>query len=138
MKKFKLFMLGIVLSISILLGGMSMPMVCHAEEGSLIQTRLLNLYAYSTDISISDNGKASIYGYATCKTNVSNLAITLTLQISISGKWVNVKTWSASTSDDALTVADTYQLTSRGTYRVVMDVTADSEEKQAISAYRTF
>lgn len=138
MKKFKLLIMGVVLSISILFGGLSLPMVCHAADVNQVQPRLINLYTYSTDITISDNGNASIYGYATCKTDVSNLAITVTLQISISGRWIDVKTWSASTSDDYLTVADTYQLTSRGTYRVVMDVTADSEEKQAISAYRTF
>lgn len=138
MKRFKLLMLGVVLSISILLGGLSMPMVCYAESEGPIQSRMANIYAYSTDVTISDSGKASVYGMVMCKTNVSNLAITLTLQISISGRWVDVKTWSASTSDDALTIADSYQLTSRGTYRVVMDVTADSEEKQAISAYRTF
>ena len=138
MRKFKLLILGVVLSVSILIGGLSMPMICQAEEGNPVQSRLINLYAYSTDISISDSGVASIYGYATCKTDVSNLSITLTLQMSVSGRWVDVKTWSASTSNDYLTVADTYQLTSRGTYRVVMDLVADSEEKQAISAYRTF
>ena len=138
MKKFRVFIVGLVLGISVLFSGMSAPMVCHAVDSNQMQTRLLNLYSYSTDVTITDSGVANIYGIATCKTDVSNLSITVTLQMSVSGRWVNVKTWSASTSKDYLTVADTYQLTSRGTYRVVMDVTADSEEKQAISAYRTF
>lgn len=138
MKKFKLLLLGVVLSVSILFGGLFMPMVCHAESENPVQSRMINIFAYGTDVTISDSGVASIYGYTRCKTDVSYLAITVTLQMSVSGRWVNVKTWSASTSDDVLTVADTYQLTSRGTYRVVMDVTADSETKQAISAYRTF
>ncbi len=138
MKRFKLLMIGVVLSISILFGGLSMPMICYAESEGPIQSRMINIYTYSADITISESGVASVFGYVRCKTDVSHLAITLTLQMSVSGRWVDVKTWSASTSDDALTVADTYQLTSRGTYRVVMDVTADSEEKQAISAYRTF
>ena len=138
MKKIKFYLTSVVLSVCVLFGGLSMPMVCHAQEVSQVQPRMVNISSYTTDLQISDSGVASVAGLVRCKTDVSNLAITLTLQISISGRWVNVKTWSASTSNDYITVSDTYQLASRGTYRVVMDVTADSETKQAISAYRTF
>lgn len=138
MKKLKLFVTGVVVSICVLFGGLSMPMVCHAEETVQMQPWMINISSYTTDLQISDSGVASVAGLVRCKTDVSNLTIKLTLQISISGSWKDVKTWEVSTSNDYLTVADTYQLTSRGTYRVVMNVTADSEEKEAISAYRTY
>ncbi len=138
MKKFKLFVTGVVVSICVLFGGLSMPITCHAAGTTQVEPRMVYIAGYSTDLSISSTGVASVSGLVRGKAGVTSTYVKVTLQLSVSGNWVDVKTWEDSSNNIDATVADTYQLFTRGTYRTVMVCRANNEEKEAISAYRTF
>lgn len=138
MKKLKLFVTGVVVSICVLFGGLSMPITCYAAETTQVEPRMVYIAGYSTDLSISSAGVASVSGLVRGKAGVTSTYVKVTLQLSVSGNWVDVKTWEDSSNNIDATVADTYQLFTRGTYRTVMTCRANTEEKEAISAYRTY
>lgn len=139
MKKLKLLIKVVVVCVCVLFGGMSMPTIVHAEGTSQIEPRMTYIYAYSTDLTISEDGVASVSGVMLGKSNVTSAYVKCTLQISVSGSWVDVKSWTDSNNGKNAVIAETYQLVSRGnTYRVVMTCRANTEEKEAISPYRTW
>lgn len=138
MERFKLMVTVCMVSICILFGGMSTPIVVHAQEDKKVDSRMTYISSYTTDLSISSNGVASISGLVRGKTGVTSTYVKCTLQISIGGGWVDVKTWEVSSNTRGATIAETYQLSSRGTYRVYMECSANTESKTLTSAYRTY
>lgn len=138
MNKLRVVLNVMLLSLSILLGSMAIPKIVNAEDDVHQDTRMTYISSYSTDLSITSTGVASITGNVRGKSGVTSSYVKCTLQMSIGGGWVDVKTWEDNSSTPNATVAQTYQLSSRGTYRVSMECRANTEEKSGTSAYRTY
>lgn len=138
MNSFLKICIVMVLGICILFGGMSVPITVQAEEQATVDSRMTYISSYSTDLIISSSGLATISGRVRGKAGVTSTYVKCTLQRSVSGGWVDVKTWEASSTTLAATIAEDYQLSSRGTYRVYMECRANTEEKTGTSAYRTY
>ncbi len=136
MKKVKKMFMIVALSFCMLFGNMTFPMVVHATD--MVEPRMTYISSYSTDLTISNTGVASITGLVRGKSGVTSTYVKCTLQMSISGGWVDVISWEDSSTTTGATVAETYQLSSRGTYRVYMVCRANTEEKTGTSAYRTY
>lgn len=137
MKNVKKIFYACLLSICVLFSSTSIPMIVHAED-SVVDSRASYIISYATQLSISDTGVASVTGNVRGKSTVTSSYVKCTLQISIGGGWVDVKSWEASSTSSGATVAQTYQLSSRGTYRVYMECRANTEEKTATSTYQTY
>ena len=119
-------------------GGISVPIVVHAEDNESVQPRMTYIALYSTDLNISSTGMASISGIVRGQPGVTSTYVKCTLQMSVGGGWVDVKSWEDASSSPGATVGVDYQLSSRGTYRVSMECRANTEEKTGTSAYRTY
>lgn len=119
--------------------GVTSPVTVYANEISVqpVEPRMTYIYSYSTDLSISSSGVATITGMVRGKSDVTSTYVKVTLQKKVSGKWSDVKSWTTSSSTRSATVAETYQV-SKGTYRVTMTCSANSETKTATSAERTY
>ncbi len=138
MRKILSFLTIMVVCVCTLFGGMSMPIIVKAEEPVNVEPRMTYIALYSTDLSISSTGLASVTGRVRGQPGVTSTYVKCTLQMSVGGGWVDVKTWEDSSSTPGATVAVDYQLSSRGTYRVYMECRANTEEKTGTSAYRTY
>ncbi len=125
-------------AICMLLCGLVLPLSVHAKEANAqLMSKMTNISTYSTELSISSDGIASASGFVNGKSGVTSTYVKVTLQKSVSGKWVDVESWEASSDTRSTFVAETYQV-SRGTYRVTMICSADGETKAATSAERTY
>lgn len=138
MRKILNFLVVMALCICTVFGGISMPMVVHAEDSESVQPRMTYIALYSTDLTISSTGMASVSGIVRGQPGVTSTYVKCTLQMSVGGSWVDVKTWEDSSSTPGATVIVDYQLSSRGTYRVYMECRANTEEKTGTSPYRTY
>ena len=108
--------------IYMLLCGLVLPIPVHAKEANVeIEPRMTSISAYSTELSISSTGVASISGFVRGKSGVTNTYVKVTLQKSVSGEWDDVKSWENSSSTRSTSVAETYQV-SEGTYRGYYDL----------------
>lgn len=128
----------LLICVGVLCGGYFSPLTVHAEETGVAESRMTYITTYTTDLGISDTGVASIIGIVRGKAGVTSTYVKCTLQMSIGGGWVDVKTWEVSSTTNGATISETYQLSSRGTYRVYMECRANTEEKTGTSAYRTY
>lgn len=110
-----------------------------AKEANMqmVEPRMTYIYSYSTELSISSNGVATITGIVKGKSGVTSTYVKVTLQKSESGEWVDVESWEKSSDTRNVTVAETYQV-SRGTYRVEMTCSANGETKTVTSAERVY
>ena len=117
---------------------MYVPITVHAEETTGVEPRMTYISSYTTDLSINSTGMATITGLVRGKSGVTSTYVKCTLQRSVGGGWTDVKSWETSSSTWAATIGETYQLSSRGTYRVYMECSANTEEKTLTSAYRTY
>lgn len=114
------------------------PIVSYAKEAvTYVEPRLAYISTYSTELVISNIGLATITGEVRGKTGVTNAYVKVTLQKYASGDWVDVEDWEDSSNGRNAFISETYQVT-RGTYRVVMTCSANSETKTATSAQRTY
>lgn len=138
MKVFVKFVVVSFLSLCMMVGIFSVPITVNAENGTRIESRMTYISSYTTELSITSTGVATITGMVRGKSGVTSTYVKCTLQRSVGGGWVDVKSWEASSSSIGATVAETYQLASRGTYRVYMECRANTEEKTGTSAYRTY
>ena len=127
-----------VTCICVFWSGISIPIVVRAVDDTNVESRMTYIMSYSTDLSISSTGLATITGRVRGKSGVTSSYVKCTLQMSVGGGWVDVKTWEDTSSTPNATVAVDYQLSSRGTYRVSMECRANTEEKSGTSAYRTY
>lgn len=100
-----------------------------------MEPRTTSISVYSTELSISSDGIASISGFVRGKLGITSTYVEVTLQKSVSGTWVDVESWENSSDTRSTSVAETY-LVSRGTYRVTMTCSADRETKTATSAVK--
>lgn len=137
MKKIRISFYAVVLSLCIAFGAVSFPVVVYAEE-TTVDSRMTYILSYTTDLSITSTGVATVTGNVRGKSGVTSSYVKCTLQMSIGGGWVDVKSWEHSSSTPNATIGETYQLSSRGTYRVYMVCRANTEEKDGTSAYRTY
>jgi len=138
MKKLKLTFGVFFLSLCILFGGSTYPLVIHAESDAPIESRMTYISSYTTELSITSTGVATVTGIVRAKPGVTSTYVKCTLQMSVGGGWADVKSWETSSTINGATIAETYQLSSRGTYRVYMVCRANTEEKTGTSAYRTY
>lgn len=138
MKMAILKMIGIMVCVCMLVCGFALPITSFAKgTGMRAEPRMTYITTYNTRLSISDEGTATVYGQVNGKTGVTYTYVKVTLQQSVSGVWVDVESWEASSDSRSATVAETYQV-SRGTYRTVMTCSANGETKSQTSAERTY
>lgn len=95
------------------------------------------IISYAADLSISSSGEASITGYVRGKSGVTSTYVCATLQKQSGDDWIDVESWEDSSTNRNLSIVETYSV-SRGTYRVVVTVTANTETKTTVSATRTY
>lgn len=138
MKKLMRQLTGIAVCVCMLLYGGTSSITAVAEELSVqIEPRMTYISTYNVQLSISDNGIATIMGTVTGRIGVTQTSVKVTLQKSVSGTWTDVESWEASSDSRKASVDTTYQV-SRGTYRVTMTCSANSESTSATSATKTY
>ena len=138
MKKLIRQLSGIVVCVCMLLCGGVSPITAVAKEASVqIEPRMTYILSYGADLSISNNGVATITGSVTGKAGVTQTSVKVTLQKSVSGTWTNVESWEASSDGRSASVNTTYQV-SRGTYRVTMTCSANGESESTTSETKTY
>lgn len=124
--------------ICMLFFGMAIPVSVHAAGTNVqIDPRMSSISTYSTELSISSDGVASISGFVRGKTGVTSTYVKVTLQKKVSGVWIDVESWEDSSNTRSASIAETYQI-SRGTYRVSMTCSADGETKTVTSVERAY
>ncbi len=138
MKQFFKVSILCMLCLTVFCGSTLMPIKVYAVDNTNVESRMTYIISYSVGLDISDTGVASISGNVRGKSTVTSSYVKCTLQMSVGGGWVDVKSWEASSASTGATVAQTYQLFSRGTYRVYMECRANTEEKTGTSANRTY
>ncbi len=111
--------------------------VIPAIRTEAMEPRMTYIISYSADLYISDSGEASITGYVRGKGDVTSTYVSATLQRKSGNYWIDVESWEDSSTERNLSVVETYSV-SRGTYRLVVTVTANTETKTAISDERTY
>lgn len=138
MKRTKKLCKAVVLCMCLLVSGMVNPIISYAQGmETQVEPRMTYISTYSTDLSISNTGLATITGQVRGKTGVTSTYVKVTLQKYVSGNWVDVKGWEDSQSGRSAFVSETYQIT-KGTYRVVMTCSANTETKSLTSAEKTY
>lgn len=108
-----------------------------AIKAEAVEPRMTYIMSYSADLYISDSGEASITGYVRGKSDVTSTYVSATLQRKSGNDWIDVESWEDSSTGRYLSVLETYSV-SRGTYRLVVTVSANTETKTAISGERTY
>ena len=71
------------------------------------------------------------------KSDVTSTYVSATLQRKSGNDWIDVESWEDSSTERYLSVLETYSV-SRGTYRLVVTVTANTETKTVISNEKTY
>lgn len=139
MKRINRICNALAICMCMLICGAVSPIKVSAKEANIqmVEPRMTYIYSYSTELSISSDGVATVTGMIRGKSGVTSTYVEVTLQKSESGKWVDVESWEDSSSTRSVTVVETYQV-SRGTYRVTMTCSANGETKTATSAERTY
>ena len=138
MKKLIRQLTGIAACVCMLLCEGTFPITAVAKEASMqIEPRMTYILSYGADLSISNNGVATITGSVTGKAGVTQTSVKVTLQKSVSGTWTNVESWEASSDSRNASVNTTYQV-SRGTYRVTMTCSANGESESTTSETKTY
>ena len=139
MKKMYGICSALVIYLCIMVCGFTSPLTVFAQEmeTQAVEPRMTSIFSYSTELSISSNGVATITGAVNGKSGVTNTYVKVTLQKSQSGKWVDVKSWEDASSNRSASVSETYQV-SRGTYRVTMTCSANTETKTLTSSEKTY
>lgn len=129
---------GAVLGVCLLVSGLMVPTISHAKvPETQAEIQMTYISGYSTELVISSSGLATITGEVRGKSGVTSTFIKVTLQQYVSGTWVDVEDWEASSSGSNAFISETYQVT-KGTYRVTMTCSANTETKTATSATRTY
>lgn len=139
MKKMYGIYSALALCLCILVCSFALPLTVSAQgmDTQAVEPRMTSIFSYSTELSISSDGTATITGIVRGKAGVTSTYVKVTLQKSESGKWVDVKSWEDSSGSRSATVSETYQVSS-GTYRVIMTCSADAETKTLTSSEKTY
>ena len=106
-------------------------------KAEAVEPRMTYIISYSSDLYISDSGEASITGYVRGKSDVTSTYVSATLQRKSGNDWIDVESWEDSSTKNSLSVMETYSV-SRGTYRLVVTVTANTETKTAYSKEKKY
>lgn len=106
-------------------------------KAEAVEPRMTYIISYSSDLYISDSGEASITGYVRGKSDVTSTHVSATLQRKSGNDWIDVESWEDSSTKNSLSVMETYSV-SRGTYRLVVTVTANTETKTAYSKEKKY
>lgn len=129
---------AIAISVCILFGGLVKPSVVCAETANVrVEPRMTYISSYSTELSISSDGVATITGFVRGKSGVTSTYVQVILQKNVSGAWTDVESWEDTSTSISASVAETYQV-SKGTYRVTMTCSANGETKTTTSAERIY
>lgn len=115
-----------------------------AETRGVQETIVQSLIGTRQLASLTISGKsAEITVYASGQGDIKKISMTVKLQKKVDGKWKDVKTWEKTTNALSLNFAETYSLSSKGSYRVhvaviycLKDNTA--ETKTTNSATKTY
>ncbi|MBE5948589.1 MAG: hypothetical protein E7261_06105 [Lachnospiraceae bacterium] len=124
--------LGVLLILTCILIVSTGMTVVHANE-----MRSVSIYSKSATLTIASDGTATVKASVMGKVGVTSTSVVATLQRETSSGWDDVVTWEASNASRRTTISETYQV-SRGTYRVVATVTADSESMTVTSTTETY
>lgn len=129
----------LVICMCMLICGAISSIEASAKEASVqtVEPRMTYIYSYSTDLSISSDGVATVSGMVRGKSGVTSTYVKVTLQKSESDEWIDVKSWEESSSTRSVTIAETYQVV-KGTYRVTMTCSANGETKTAVSVSKSY
>lgn len=119
-KKFLFFTLRILLIFCALL-----PVTAVATEGKtdvrqkdhVISIQYIYINQASTSLTISKSGMATVYGYVQKTPSGKSIKLTSTLQRYSNRSWLNVKSWSKSSTSLSASILETYKVSS-GNYRV--------------------
>lgn len=136
MKNFK--KMGIMLTLMCLLMTTSNQIIAYAAQGNerISQTKMTSISSYKANLEISDDGIAKVYAIVIGKSGVEYTYVKASLQKKTSSGWSEVESWETSGTSSAI-VAKDYQVSS-GTYRVVANFTADSENETMTTANKTY
>ncbi len=111
---------------------------CEAGNAQhFAEARMTYVSSYSASLTILDSGQAEISGQVRGKSGVTCAYVKVTLQEYVSGNWEDVESWENLVIGREASVSETYPV-ARGTYRVYMICSADTETKVAISEERTY
>lgn len=120
-------------------GSVMIPTTVNAQEATgEMQPWLTYISRYTNTFDISSSGVATVGGAVYGKSGVTFTHVKLILQKNVSGTWEDVKTWEASNDGDSVSIDDTHQLTSRGTYRLYATYKANTESKIYTSSSKTY
>ena len=111
--------------------------VMPTVQAEAVEARMTYIISYAADLSISSSGEASITGYVRGTSGVTSTYVCATWQKQSGNDWIDVESWEDSSTNRNLSIVETYSV-SRGTYRVVVTVTANTETKTTVSVTRTY
>lgn len=121
--------------VAVTMSGYSTQVCAMTSENEGIDLCMEKISSYGADLSISSSGKASIYGSVKAKSGSTYVKVTLQ---QLSGRtWSSVKSWESSSTGSVAAVAESYSV-SKGTYRLVVYVKADTESKTIYSDKQTY
>ena len=115
-----------------------------AETRGVQETIVQSLIGTRQLAGLTISGKfAEITAYASGQGDIKKISMTVKLQKKVDGKWKDVKTWEKTTNALSLNFAETYSLSSKGSYRVHVAVTYclkdnTTETKTTNSATKTY
>lgn len=109
----------------------------QAKVPEQAQPFMESIASYSADLAISDNGIASVTAYVIAKGNATSTYVKATLQKKSENGWLDVKSWKNTGNGGYTGVIKTYPV-SRGKYRVIATIKADSETRNVTTVTRTY
>jgi len=118
-KKFVFFQVCSLIVVSIFLptAAMAVNETLALGEESMISIQYIYINHASTSLTVSSDGKATIYGYVQRTPFGKSIYLVSTLQRYSSGVWIDVKSWVQFSMSSSAFILETYQV-SGGTYRV--------------------
>lgn len=120
---------GVILSLAIVIGCLGMHTPISAYEGSKTNTeenpdaRYNNIYKISSSLTRSGSN-AVVSSSVRGQSGVTKTSVTSTLQRKVSGKWVNVKSWTDTQNKILSSLNKTNSITKGYSYRVMTKGTA--------------
>ena len=130
--------IGFSICVCLLVCGAGSSFAASAKEvHAQIEPRMTYIASYTANLIISSKGIAYIEGTVLGKSGVTQTSVKVTLQKSVSGAWVDVESWEASSDSRSATVTESYQV-ARGTYRIEMTCSANGETKSYATEATTY
>ncbi len=127
-KHLKKMCMALMLSCCLMMGA-TVSTEAQAKEIENMQVYAIYINSYSVELSISDSGEADIEASVRGKSGVCSTSITVTLQKQTANGWEEVESWEKSNDSAYTKISETYRVSSKGAYRLVATVKANTESK---------